>query len=275
MYSGKTINNNCFSQFIYKIMAEEKTANAVERAFSILELVAESTQGLSNSDISRRLKLPKSSASYILRVMEKRGYLSRGDAGKYRLGLKIMSLSRGQLAHVDVREVAKPILEKFLRQSRMSEAHLAVLDNGRAVYVEKVEAENSFIKMDIWVGHRLPVHTTAIGKILVANLPDEEIAKILELRGIERKTRRSITSKAKFLQEIERVRTYGAAIDNEENSLNVRCIAAPVFNEKGETIAALGTSATILQLDEAHLPKVIAAVKEAARQVSEQMGFSA
>ena len=82
-------------------MSEEKTANAVERTFSILELIAESTQGLSNSDISRRLKLPKSSASYILRVMEKRGYLSRGDAGKYRLGLKIMSLSRGQMAHVD------------------------------------------------------------------------------------------------------------------------------------------------------------------------------
>ena len=254
-------------------MSEEKTANAVERTFSILELVAESAQGLSNSDISRRLKLPKSSASYILRVMEKRGYLSRADGGKYRLGLKIMSLSRGRLAHVDVREIAKPILENFLRQSRMSEAHLAVLDNGRAVYVEKVEAENSFIKMDIWVGHRLPVHTTAIGKILVANLPDKEIAKILELHGMERKTRRSITSRTKFLREVERVRKYGVAIDNEENSLNVRCLAAPVFNQQGETIAALGTSATILQLDEAHLPKVVEAVKAAARQVSEQMGF--
>jgi hypothetical protein len=66
---------------------------------------------LSNSDISRRLKLPKSSASYILRVMEKRGYLLRSDSGKYRLGLKLMSLSRGQLAHIDVREAAKSILE--------------------------------------------------------------------------------------------------------------------------------------------------------------------
>lgn len=254
-------------------MSEEKTSNAVERTFSILELVAESANGLTNSDISRRLKLPKSSASYILRVMENRGYLIRADGGKYRLGLKLMSLSRGQLAHVDVRQLAKPILERFLQKSHMSEAHLAVLDNGRAVYVEKVEAENSFIKMDIWVGHRLPVHTTAIGKILVADLPDEEIVKILELRGMERKTRHSITSKTKFLQEIGKVRKYGAAIDNEENSLSVRCLAAPIYNQKGEAIAALGTSATILQLDEAHLPKVIESVKEAARLVSEQMGF--
>ena len=157
----------------------------------------------------------------------------------------------------------------------MSEAHLAVLDNGRAVYVEKVEAENSFIKMDIWVGHRLPVHTTAIGKVLVAPLADEEVIKILDLRGLEKKTRRSISDKKKFLHELEKVRKAGFAIDDEENSLNVRCIAAPVFNAQGETVAALGTSTTILQLDKRHLPKVVELVKDAARKVSRQLGFSA
>ena len=255
-------------------MSEETTSNAVERAFSILETVAESRNGLSNSDISRRLKVPKSSASYILRVMEKRGYLIRGDGGKYRLGLKIMSLSREQSAHVDVRQIAKPILEKFVEKSRMSEAHLAVLDNGRAVYVEKVEAENSFIKMDIWVGHRLPIHTTAIGKVLVAHLPEAEVIKILDMRGMEKKTRRSITDKKKFLRELEKVREYGFALDNEENSLNVRCLAAPIFNANGETVAALGTSTTILQLDKSHLPKVVELVKDAARKVSQQIGYS-
>ena len=180
-------------------MSSETTSTAVERAFSILEAVSESQNGLSNSDLSRRLKVPKSSASYILRVMEKRGYLIRGDAGKYQLGLKILSLAGGQTAHLDARQIAKPILEKFVEKSRMSEAHLAVLDNGRAVYVEKVEAENSFIKMDIWVGHRLPVHTTAIGKALIAYLPEAEILKILDLRGMEKKTRRTITDQKKFL----------------------------------------------------------------------------
>jgi len=255
-------------------MSSETTSNAVERAFSILETVAESANGLSNSDISRRLKVPKSSASYILRVMEKRGYLIRGEGGKYRLGWKIMNLSHGQTAHLDVRQVAKPILEKFVEKSRMSEAHLAVLDNGRAVYVEKVETKNSFIKMDIWVGHRLPIHTTAIGKILVAYLPETEVLKILDLRGMEKKTRRSITDKKKFLIELEKTRKFGFALDNEENSLNVRCLAAPIFNANGETVAALGTSSTILQLDKAHLPKVVELVKDAARQVSQQIGYS-
>ncbi len=178
-----------------------ESTNTVERTLSILEAIAHCEQGLTNSDLSRRLKIPKSSASYILRVLEKRGYLLRDDGGKYRLGLKIVTLTSGALTHLDVRAVAKPVLEQFLQKSRLPEAHLAVLDNGRAVYVEKVETPNSFIKMDIWVGHRLPVHTTAIGKALVAFLPENEILRILELRGMEKKTRKSITNPQKFLRE--------------------------------------------------------------------------
>jgi DNA-binding IclR family transcriptional regulator len=255
-------------------MSQETTSNAVERALSMIELVAESKKGMSNADLSRRLKIPKSSASYILRVLENRAYLQRDAGGKYRLGLKLMSLTGDAMTHLDVREIAKPILREFLKKSRLPEAHLAVLDNGRAVYIEKVENERSFIKMDIWVGHRLPVHTTAIGKVLVAYLPEDEILRILELRGMEKKTRKSITSKQKFLQEMKKVRQYGFAIDNEENADDVRCLAAPIFDSGGNVIATLGTSSTILQIDENHLPKLIELVKKSANQVSRQLGFN-
>lgn len=255
-------------------MTQESTSSAVERTLSIIETVAESNQGLSNSDLSRRLKIPKSSASYILRVLEKRDYLRRDADGKYRLGLRVMSLTGGAMTHLDMREIAKPILANFLLKSRLPEVHLAVLDNGRAVYVEKCEADNSFIKMDIWVGHRLPVHTTAIGKILVCFLPDAEILRILELRGMERKTRKSIASPQKFLREAERVRKYGFAVDDEENAEGVRCIAAPVHDSKGNIIAALGTSSIIMHIDETHMPRIVELVKKAAAQVSRQMGFA-
>jgi IclR family acetate operon transcriptional repressor len=254
-------------------MSEETSSNAVGRALSILEMVAESNKGLSNSDLSRRLKIPKSSASYILRVLEKRDYLQRDAGGKYRLGLKLLSLTGGAMTHLDVREVAKPILVEFLKKSRLPEVHLAVLDNGRAVYIEKIEDEKSFIKMDIWVGHRLPVHTTAIGKILVSFLPEEEILRILELRGMERKTRKSITNPQKFLREAARVRQYGFAVDDEENAEGVRCIAAPIFDAKGNIAAALGTSSVIMHIDETHLPKIVDLVKKAGSKVSRQMGF--
>ena len=253
----------------------ESTSTAVERALSMLELVSESTNGLTNSDLSRRLKIPKSSASYILRVLENRAYLSRAEGGKYRLGLKIMDLTGSALPQQDVREIAKPVMAEFLRKTHLPEAHIAVLDNGRAVYVEKAEGEKSFIKMDIWVGHRLPVHTTAIGKVLVAYLPDDEILAILKLRGMEKKTKRSIIDPQKFLREATRVRKYGFAVDDEENAAGVRCIAAPIFDVSGKVVATLGTSSIIMHIDEAHMPKIVDLIKKAAAKVSLGMGFSA
>ena len=254
-------------------MTEESTSNAVERALSIFELIAQSNHGLSNSDLSRRLKIPKSSASYILRVLEKRNYLQRDEGGKYRLGLKLVSLTRDALTHLDIREISKPILEQFLVKSRLSEAHLAVLDSGRAVYVEKVEAQ-SFVKMDIWVGHRLPIHTTAIGKALVANMPEKDILQMLEMRGMEKKTSKSITNKTKFLKELEKVQKYGFAIDDEENAEGVRCVASPVYDSNEKVVAALGTSTIIMQLNESQLPKIVEMIKDAAALVSQRLGYS-
>jgi DNA-binding IclR family transcriptional regulator len=178
------------------------------------------------------------------------------------------------MTHLDVREIAKPILEDFLRKSRLPEVHLAVLDNGRAVYIEKLEDEKSFIKMDIWVGHRLPVHTTAIGKVLVSFLPEAKILRILELRGMERKTPKTITTPQRFLREAARVRKYGFAIDDEENAEGVRCVAAPVFNAQGNVIAALGTSSVTMHLGEDNLPGIIDLIKKSAARVSRQMGFT-
>jgi IclR family KDG regulon transcriptional repressor len=254
-------------------MSEANHSNSVDRALSILEIISESNRGLSNSDLSRHLKIPKSSASYILRILEKRNYLQRDEGGKYRLGLKLVSLTRESLTHLDIREIAKPILEKFLQKSRLAEAHLAVLDNGRAVYIEKAEAR-SFVKMDIWVGHRLPIHTTAIGKALAAFLGDDDVMKILNLHGMEKKTAQTITNKQKFLQELKKIRKLGFAIDNEENAEGVRCVAAPVYDESGKVVASLGTSTIVLQLNESQLPKVIEMVKDAAEDVSQKLGYA-
>ncbi|MFN0278875.1 MAG: IclR family transcriptional regulator [Pyrinomonadaceae bacterium] len=254
---------------------QETTSTAVERALSIVEVVAASRSGLSNSDLSRRLNIPKSSASYVLRVLVRRGYLRRDDDAKYRPGMKIMDLTGHALPQQDVRDVAKPVLAEFLKKSRLPEVHLAVLDNGRAVYIEKAEGEKSFIKMDIWVGHRLPVHTTAIGKVLVSYLPEAEILAILKLHGMEKETKRSINDPQKFLREAARVRKYGFAVDDEENAEGVRCIAAPIFDARGSVVAALGTSSIILQIDEARLPEIVELVKTAAAKVSRGLGFSA
>lgn len=252
--------------------APESSSTAVERALAILEAVAERRAGMTNSEISRRIGIPKSTASYILRTLERRGYLFReGVGGRYKLGLKLLNLSRGMLTNLDVREVSLPVLKQFVTRTHLS-AHLAILDRGRAVYVEKVEAAG-FIKMDIWVGKRVEVHTTGVGKALASLLPAEQVEGILKERGMKRHTTHTITTRAAFLRELERVRARGYAVDDEENSEGVRCVAAPIFNSQGEVVAAVGTSATVGQLDRTHLPKVVELVKESARKISQQLGY--
>ena len=139
----------------------------------ILEAAGQREGGMSNADFSRKLKIPKSSASYILRTLEQHGYLRRDqDDGKYRLGMKVLSLSRAALSGVDIREAALPIMKHLVDQIHIT-THLAILDHGEAVYVEKVEAP-SFIKMDTWIGRRMEVHSTAVGKALLAYLDAEQ-----------------------------------------------------------------------------------------------------
>src|SRR5438270_2488268 len=197
---------------------EESPSVAVERALAMLEAVAQESEGLSNADISRKLKIPKSSASYILRTLEARGYLNRErSSGKYRVGLKVLSLSRGALSGIDVREVALPIMRSLVEKTQLT-CHLAILDGPEAVYIEKVEP-SGFIRMDTWVGRRMRVHATSVGKALVAHIPQEKVEKILAERSMERRTPKTITSASRLFKELEKVRSQGYAVDDEENNL--------------------------------------------------------
>jgi DNA-binding IclR family transcriptional regulator len=245
---------------------------AVERALAMLESVAQEPEGLSNADISRNLKIPKSSASYILRTLEKQGYLNRdAGSGKYRVGLKVLSLSRGALSGLDVREVALPIMRRLMEQTNLT-CHLAILDGPDAVYIEKVEPEG-FIKMDTWVGRRMRVHATSVGKALVAHIPQERLEKILRERGMEKRTPKTITTLPRLLKELDKVRQQNYAVDDEENNLGARCVGAPVFNQSGSIEASLGLSGTINQVNAQTMPRILEALKDAARHVSMQLGY--
>src|SRR5262245_37268010 len=249
----------------------DNSSNAVERALSILEAIAERENGLTNAEISRRLELPKSSASYILRVLERRGYLQRNEeTNKYRLGLKVLSLSRGALNGLDIRELALPALQQLMEHSHLT-AHLAIFDHGEAVYIEKVEAPG-FVRMNTWVGRHMPVHCTSVGKALVAWRPEAEVKALLKQRGMEKRTTKTIVVFSKYLQELAHVREQGFAVDDEENDLGVRCVAAPILDGAGQVVASIGVSGTITQNNLDHLPKVAELVKEAARKVSLQLG---
>ena len=251
----------------------ESPSIAVERALAILEGVSQSREGLTNADISRKLGIPKSSASYILRTLERRGYLRRrSQTGRYRLGLKVLSFGRDVLAGFEIGEMALPVLRTLVERTQLT-AHLAILDHGEAVYIAKVDAPG-FIKMDTWVGRRMFVHSTSVGKALVAHLPKTEVEAILRQHGMKKRTPKTLSTPARFFAELEKVRLQGYAVDDEENSPGARCLGAPVFDALGHVEAALGMSGTTTQVDDVHLPKFVELLREAARRISRQLARS-
>jgi DNA-binding IclR family transcriptional regulator len=245
---------------------------AVERALAMLEAVAQSAEGLSNAEISRKLEIPKSSASYILRTLENHGYLIRdAESAKYRVGLKILSLSRGALGGLDIRGIALPVMRRLMQHTGLT-CHLAVLDGAEAVYVEKVEPEG-FIRMDTWVGRRMRVHATSVGKAIVAYIPQQELEQIIRKVGMERRTPKTITTMPRLLKELEKVRAQGYGVDDEENNLGARCLAAPILDERGKIVASLGLSGTTQQVSPQTMPRILEALKDAARHISMGMGY--
>ncbi len=251
---------------------ESVSSTAVLRVLAILEAVAERNVGLTNSEISRKLKIPKSSASYLLRTLEHAGYLRREQAtGKYRLGLKVLGLGSGVEVGGDLKEAALPVLRQLVERSHLT-AHLAVLDHGEAVYIERVDSPG-FIKMDTWVGRRMEINSTGVGKALVAHLSGVEIEAIIKERGLKKRTPKTITSHAKLMADLTRVRERGYAIDDEENSLGARCIAAPVFDHLGRVAAAVGVSGTTAQVNRASIKKITEMVRAAALKISHHLGY--
>jgi IclR family KDG regulon transcriptional repressor len=247
--------------------AEESYSAAVERALAILEAVAQRSHGMTHSEISRKLEIPKSTLTYLLRALETRGYLRREDGdGKYHLGLKVLALARGVEVGADIKEIARPVLKRLVERSGLT-AHLAMLDDSHAVYVEKADSPG-FIKMDTWVGKRMELHSTAVGKVLLAWMPAHEVTALLKGHSFKRRTPKTITTHAGLLQELDRVRVRGYGMDDEENSLAARCLAAPVLDQFGRAIAAVGLSGTTGQIDKASVRKVAEMLQEAAREIA-------
>jgi DNA-binding IclR family transcriptional regulator len=247
----------------------ESSSASVERALAILESVASRSSGMSNSEISRKLEIPKSSASYILRTLEKCGYLYRDAEGKYLLGLKLLNLGQRVQIGADIKEAALPVMKKLVERTGLT-AHLAVLDHGEMVYVEKVDP-SGFFKTDTWIGKRMQVNATAVGKAVAAHLAKGEVEALIKQPGLKKRTPKTITHAADFFRELETIRAKGYAVDDEENSIGARCVAVSVFDGFGNAIAAVGLSGTTGQVDRTTIRKIAETLQEATRRISQQL----
>jgi DNA-binding IclR family transcriptional regulator len=250
-------------------MPAEKTRSipSLEKALAALELLADARDGLTLPAIAERLGAPKSSVHCILLTLERQGYLQRIDgARRYAISLRLVSLAGRALRGLALQDLAAPHLFWLSRATNCA-SHLAVLDQNEAVLIAKMEPPGA-CGLATWVGRRMELHCTALGKVLLSSLGEEDLNAMFDRRRLSRHNEHTITSTKQLMDEVQLVRAQGFADDNEEDEIGVRCFAVPVFDKDGATAAAMSVSGPTARVNAESREALLGSLREAAGRLS-------
>ena len=245
---------------------------SVERALKILDLFDEFEPELKITEISDKMELNKSTVHSLLKTLEKHKYIDQNpENGKYKLGLKLIERGNCVVSTIDIRQVARTYLLDLAKRTGQT-VHLGILNGKEGVYIDKIEGESSIIRFSK-IGKGFPLHATAIGKVLLAFQEPKETNLLLSDYNFTEQTEYSITIQDEFLAQIEKVHQQGYAIDNQENELGVRCIAAPLLNFENKVLAGISISTLISQVNDEKLEKYIKLLKQTSLEISKKLGY--
>jgi DNA-binding IclR family transcriptional regulator len=248
-----------------------KVIGSVQRAIDILDLFDESHLELGTTEIAQALDLPKSTAAGLILTLDQNGYLEQNQATrKYRLGYKLAERAGILLSQFDLRQIAAPALEA-LRNLCNESINLAIRDGAYVVYIERMYG-TSMLGMRSEIGKRERIHSTALGKAILSTLPEEELKEFISTANFIAVTPRTITSPAAFLSELQKTCQRGFAIDDEENELGGRCVAAPIFDYRGYAVAAVSISVPIQRFPVEKIEDYGRWVKDTAGEISRKLG---
>lgn len=222
---------------------------ALERGLLILEHLARSRRGVTLSHLTQKLQLPRSTGHALLLTFQRCGYVQRDEeTGRYRLGFRLHALAKMSLSGVSLCGHAAPVLYQLMQTTGLT-VHLAILEDGEAILIDRIEPPGA-PKLATWVGKRMGLHCTALGKVLIARLPELELDHIIRRQGMIRYNENTIVSMKKLRMACSEIQQLGYAIDDEEEEIGVRCIGAPVCNSMGEVVAAISISGTKAQMED-------------------------
>jgi IclR family KDG regulon transcriptional repressor len=245
---------------------------AVDRALRIMDLFDEQETELKITDISERMGLHKSTVHSLLKTLQLHGYIRQNPTnGKYQLGMKLFERGNFVVHGLDVRKIVKSYLVDLSRKTGQT-THLVILDGKEGVYIDKVEGPMAVVRYSR-IGRRIPVHSSAVGKALVAFQPKTETEEILKDYVYHRQTERTISSKDEFLLELEKVREKGYSLDNQENEPGVRCVAVPIKDHTKRAVAAVSMSTLTVSVNDEQFADFIEMLKQAADEISDQLGY--
>jgi IclR family transcriptional regulator, KDG regulon repressor len=244
---------------------------AIERAVAILNVFSADEPELGVTEIAERVRLHKSTVHRFMVNLDAAGLVERNPrSGRYRLGLHIFELGGLVMQRMNLWDEALPFLEGLVRDTGET-GHLAVLEGGEAIYIERVEARRP-LRVPSAIGRGYPAHATNLGKVLLADLPRDRLVEIVTTHGLASYTRNTITDLAQLEAELERIRIQGYAIDDEEYDEGLRCIGAGVRDHSGRVVSALGIGGPVTRITPERVEALAQLVMTAANGLSRRLG---
>ena len=230
----------------------------------------ESVRGLRLVDLVQRCGLEKSTVHRVLAALMAEGLVDHdAESERYRLGIKFVEFGMAVLRRLDVRTEALPVLARLVAAAEET-VHLGTRAGVEVIYLEKVEGPHA-IQMRSRVGERMPLHSTGIGKAMLAYLSEEEVAGVIR-QGLSARTEHTITTPEALRTDLQRIRTRGYSTDLEENEVGVRCVGAPVFDHNIRVVGAISIAGPAYRVSEERLHELAQLVTEAAQETSRRLG---
>ncbi len=251
---------------------KKRLIQSIKKASAILALFSNDKKPLGITDLTRRLNLPKATIATIVATLEAIGYLEKDPfSTKYRFGPQLVQLGIRCVASLDLITIARAWMERFSFQF-MEPINLGMLVGDSVTIIMRVEPENRYMTFPL-SGSTVPLHTTCIGKAILAYMDRAKRNQLLENYMFIQLTPNTITTKVKFLQELAQVKKTGVSFDRQESITGLAGIGGPIFNHAGVVIAAFAVSGNAERINQLS-KEIVEAVKFTTQQVSSMLGYS-
>ena len=244
---------------------------SVDRALSILETLAEDDEGYRLSDLAVRTGLSTSTVHRLLATLEKRRFVQFDHyESKWHVGARSFSVGATFARRRNFTAQAMPYLRKLRDQTRET-ANLAVVDDESIIVLTRIESRE-IMRSLTKVGGRVAMVASGVGKAVLATYPDEDVNAIIRRQGMPRLTEKSIVRPGELFRELEAIRRQGYAVDDEEARMGLRCVAAVVYSDCSEPLAAISVSGMTSRMTDDRLPTIGRTVREVAAELTVALG---
>lgn len=240
----------------------------IERMMTLLDLLSRYPGAVSLKQLACESELHPSTAHRILGAMTASGFVEKGDAGSYRLGIRLLELGNIVRSRISIRELAMPPMRR-LHEATGESVNLGIRQGDEIVYVERTSSGRSAVRIVHIVGARAPLHTTATGKLFLAEDSLQKVREYAKRTGLPAATSNSIVSLPLLERELDKVRRHRVAFDMDEVESGVRCIAAGIRDDSGVLVAGLSLSTPAERFDADRASQV----RQTAEEISATLGY--